>query len=100
MTGTPRLRGENYAQQLFDADQAGTPPPTRGKSNISFYDQHQIRNTPAYAGKIQNGTHVRFRSQEHPRLRGENTIQTPTQSSAPGTPPPTRGKSVAVSWSY
>ncbi len=52
-------------------------------------------NTPAYAGKIRG---VRARdgaNREHPRIRGEDRLDWSDPSSSVGTPPHTRGRSIA-----
>ena len=47
----PRLCGEKYRDALSSNDDAGSPPPMRGKGRRSFFDRDFHRITPAYAGK-------------------------------------------------
>ena len=47
----PRLCGEKYREALSSNDDAGSPPPMRGKGNDQSWTGYRHRITPAYAGK-------------------------------------------------
>ena len=47
----PRLCGEKYREALSSNDDAGSPPPMRGKAIEGICSNHGDRITPAYAGK-------------------------------------------------
>ena len=47
----PRLCGEKYREALSSNDDAGSPPPMRGKVCITCYRNLIAGITPAYAGK-------------------------------------------------
>ena len=47
----PRLRGEKRMRDIFEDDDSGSPPPTRGKVPFISLRHTYRRITPAYAGK-------------------------------------------------
>ena len=70
----------------------GSPPPTRGKVQISLKVQLLHGITPAYAGKSYMIEGYEGCYWDHPRLRGEKSGKTGTWLGIMGSPPPTRGK--------
>ena len=109
----PRARGENVAFPFRHRGFQGTSPRTRGKHSRQLWWKHHPGNIPAHAGKTtavvccppprtgnipahagKTGRDlVRFaQGQEHPRARGENTIQDYYPIGGTGTSPRTRGK--------
>ena len=90
----PRIRGEDFLPK-DKADQAqGSPPHTRGRFHEINPHGDFIRFTPAYAGKISSRVNSLYMRRVHPRIRGEDSSSTVSASSAIGSPPHTRGRSV------
>ena len=73
----PRLRGEKNLTDLEPADEAGSPPLTRGKAAEAVARVGEERITPAYAGKSQAAAPRVRPPPDHPRLRGEKASLTP-----------------------
>ena len=71
----------------------GSPPHTRGRSEIRLGNPLGIRFTPAYAGKIVNDLPPSWNVRVHPRIRGEDQTCRPPSAGSPGSPPHTRGRS-------
>ena len=74
----------------------GSPPPMRGKAPASNFTSIFFRITPAHAGKsvgVQDGRIVTW---DHPRPCGEKPRAVATRRGKRGSPPPMRGKVVAV----
>ena len=88
----PRLRGENYQNSRWNDINQGSPPLARGKQRNGIAGGIQPGITPACAGKTLFRGKNRVRSQDHPRLRGENVIRTRVSYSVAGSPPLARGK--------
>ena len=71
----PRLRGENSRFPAINSSTVGTPPLARGKQVLFDAIPGVCRYTPACAGKtLPTGSIVNY-SWVHPRLRGENQMQ-------------------------
>ena len=68
----PRLRGEDLAKKVKEKEERETPPLTRGRLLMKFYEAMKIGNTPAYAGKTMTFAAVATSTEKHPRLRGED----------------------------
>ena len=88
----PRLCGEKPATRPLDARTAGSPPPMRGKGEVSFDGKTVTGITPAYAGKSFQFTHFLFPPWDHPRLCGEKDRLKALSNGELGSPPPMRGK--------
>ena len=97
LTEHPRSRGENAMPGSASTESEGTSPLTRGKHKPMATTLDTVGNIPAHAGK----THWRLpdtvAGEEHPRSRGENTSELPTQNARWGTSPLTRGKQLPIS---
>ena len=92
----PRLCGEKLIIKIPDTDEAGSPPPMRGKGTSRIASKLILRITPAYAGKSQHRERDSGKSEDHPRLCGEKApIHTDTPYFS-GSPPPMRGKAAAL----
>ena len=68
----PRLRGENFVNNVNRGSVSGSPPPTRGKLFTGGGVVLSVRITPAYAGKTLSCIFFKQDIKDHPRLRGEN----------------------------
>ena len=90
--GIPRLFGEKqFGAPNPDVTQ-GSPPPMRGKVALFERTPHELRITPAYAGKSAQVRQCQGSSRDHPRLCGEKTLNRKGQTRNLGSPPPMRGK--------
>ena len=74
----------------------GSPPPMRGKVALFERTPHELRITPAYAGKSAQVRQCQGSSRDHPRLCGEKTLNRKGQTRNLGSPPPMRGKACCV----
>ena len=88
----PRLCGEKHRKSDFDAHMAGSPPPMRGKVDLTKYEEIFQRITPAYAGKSVNYFNRQSTIEDHPRLCGEKAAPLRHSIMHKGSPPPMRGK--------
>ena len=88
----PRIRGEDNQNVLANVKSMGSPPHTRGRSDLClhFPDAHGF--TPAYAGKICACRPTRLFSEVHPRIRGEDSPAEMRKLRRAGSPPHTRGR--------
>ena len=64
----------------------------RGKQNKHFKRARDSRITPAYAGKTTPVPQTATACRDHPRVCGENQIQTTDRGKGQGSPPRMRGK--------
>ena len=81
----------------------GSPPHVRGKRVMWGPDEIMVRITPACAGKTRDSGHSGRRTEDHPRMCGENTSFGVCGGVTSGSPPHVRGKrihyeKVSVSW--
>ena len=67
----------------------------RGKRRVAPCERGRPGITPACAGKTRNSHSSTFRSQDHPRVCGENPARLLAASLASGSPPRVRGKLIA-----
>ena len=88
----PRLCGEKQRRQKSGSGSAGSPPPMRGKDNMTGRNVQRYRITPAYAGKSHSSGFRYAGIWDHPRLCGEKWQMSPSAPSKTGSPPPMRGK--------
>ena len=88
----PRARGENSSITLSASIPSGTSPRTRGKRGTPRPRVRERRNIPAHAGKTCLICSNMMIFPEHPRARGENTINRSCCTCGMGTSPRTRGK--------
>ena len=91
MRDHPRLRGDHL--DIYDRYEVvrGSPPLTRGPLTASARDAVAVGITPAYAGTTLLSLLTLFRSEDHPRLRGDHVQDISISSTCPGSPPLTRG---------
>ena len=67
----PRLCGEKLIIKIPDTDEAGSPPPMRGKGYGRGSADPVFGITPAYAGKSYQRLRHFPACRDHPRLCGE-----------------------------
>ena len=88
----PRLCGEKVSTTANATQQAGSPPPMRGKAFDANGDVTAAGITPAYAGKSWTCKCPVPESRDHPRLCGEKVRLICWRKIGAGSPPPMRGK--------
>ena len=91
----PRIRGEKLTGEEKSGIMMGSPPHTRGKDFFFYLSCRLERITPAYAGKRGRKTGKQKAAWDHPRIRGEKEIMSPSKIFVPGSPPHTRGKGLS-----
>ena len=70
----------------------GSPPHVRGKASMFCYSFHEVRITPACAGKSRQERKGYPEPQDHPRMCGEKDHMLRLQPAGMGSPPHVRGK--------
>ena len=90
----PRLRGEKKCSCNGKTRFQGSPPLTRGKAAIPVCFIVEVGITPAYAGKSAIFKRSITNCRDHPRLRGEKTLESKNNIDFMGSPPLTRGKAL------
>ena len=88
----PRVCGENVSDPSTWTASEGTSPRMRGKHRIAGNMTYQPRNIPAYAGKTLWTVDDLLFYGEHPRVCGENLVDTIVSNQSEGTSPRMRGK--------
>ena len=88
----PRVRGENMCLQPGLPRCGGTSPRARGKPTGGISPRGGSRNIPACAGKTGGEVGKKPTSEEHPRVRGENSVFRRFICFLIGTSPRARGK--------
>ena len=74
MRDHPRVCGENWIIARRVTTQPGSPPRVRGKLVDLYAEYYGNRITPACAGKTEDFVGNYDRSEDHPRVCGENTF--------------------------
>ena len=92
----PRACGENTFCRSRATFPSGSPPRMRGKPVLSFPLRHDVRITPAHAGKTELERLMPLIKSDHPRACGENTDFSTPKKSASGSPPRMRGKLLCI----
>ena len=88
----PRLCGEKSTTDKPPRHCRGSPPPMRGKENLSDELKDFQGITPAYAGKRPSHREGTLAHKDHPRLCGEKPESNSGYICISGSPPPMRGK--------
>ena len=88
----PRIRGTNLEASMAALSMAGSSPHTRDKSREFAESQKALGIIPAYAGQMQDYILQLPLAQDHPRIRGTNTIYELTEDYLRGSSPHTRDK--------
>ena len=91
----PRVCGENLVQVQNLPRQTGSSPRVRGKPVKAARNAWNGRLIPACAGKTPWPPPVRFLPRAHPRVCGENRVETEAMSALEGSSPRVRGKPVS-----
>ena len=71
----PRMRGEDTEPFHSTRSFEGSPPHARGRHIGFVYNTDYARITPACAGKTPTQGGLLARTQDHPRMRGEDGVQ-------------------------
>ena len=88
----PRVGGEKCLFWVRFGAQTGSPPRERGKGKARNAVTHQLRITPAWAGKSMTAPGRSSRTGDHPRMGGEKSVRLFCIPSRLGSPPRGRGK--------
>ena len=83
--------GEHPVSYLLSSSLPGSPPLTRGTRSYCSRSSQHLRITPAYAGNTVILQSAGFSLEDHPRLRGEHSLNLLYYSNSKGSPPLTRG---------
>ena len=87
----PRIRGEHRPTGKGPSGGAGSSPHTRGaRGDMSVYFTI-CGIIPAYAGSTKMKQKGKGKTADHPRIRGEHTLDSPTRHPRGGSSPHTRG---------
>ena len=84
--------GENFRRARKRCACGGSPPRVRGKLAATGLKYFQARITPACAGKTHRRKGESDRTQDHPRVCGENRVFSGRRARQQGSPPRVRGK--------
>ena len=92
----PRMRGEDVLPLPRTETIKGSPPHARGRlvERLLHLDGRGI--TPACAGKTNDGGFLPTMRPDHPRMRGEDSVQGTVQSLTQGSPPHARGRHAPI----
>ena len=71
----PRMRGEDTVHTVAEPRYPGSPPHARGRPSTDATGKFPYRITPACAGKTNAVDCPRDTVKDHPRMRGEDTLQ-------------------------
>ena len=87
----PRMRGEQLGCILFSQGFQGSPPHARGAATGYGGFTEVAGITPACAGSSMEEADERRFAEDHPRMRGEQSITERTKTLTKGSPPHARG---------
>ena len=88
----PRMRGEDALSDQFVVFGPGSPPHARGRPTGMVHGRGEARITPACAGKTDTTGFPVLSTEDHPRMRGEDTHGSSGVPEPPGSPPHARGR--------
>ena len=88
----PRSRGENIKDAVGSVIDWGSSPLTRGKRRVRPSSHSTPGLIPAHAGKTLSSRRRMRSVWAHPRSRGENAAEAPSDGIRSGSSPLTRGK--------
>ena len=91
----PRIRGTNLKNIWSPTLGLGSSPHTRDKFSDSEMERHEDRIIPAYAGQISSLIPKLTDEEDHPRIRGTNSLFPFPELCFPGSSPHTRDKYVS-----
>ncbi len=92
----PRVGGEKFSPRWKMANRPGSSPHGRGKVPHSLGQGHQVRITPAWAGKSVSRRPRWTHTGDHPRVGGEKYHKGGLPAAQRGSPPRRRGKGPAL----
>ena len=92
----PRIRGEHAHHPLDEPGGQGSSPHTRGAPQAGAGVALSAGIIPAYAGSTRRSRRRVGRPADHPRIRGEHGLSTPTRQDRSGSSPHTRGAHSAI----
>ena len=87
----PRIRGEHWTPSLDQPLSLGSSPHTRGAPHRRRRRRRWSGIIPAYAGSTAPTRRVSMPGPDHPRIRGEHLLTTPSSPWNTGSSPHTRG---------
>ena len=87
----PRLRGEHPAHSMSVSTTGGSSPLARGALVVALHAREREGIIPACAGSTLRACRWAGRPRDHPRLRGEHFVASPTASFTMGSSPLARG---------
>ena len=91
----PRMRGEDAPTELSQGLRRGSPPHARGRHRLVNLAGMRRRITPACAGKTTATSKTPCGCWDHPRMRGEDPLNTKENTMHTGSPPHARGRRIA-----
>ena len=86
------MRGEDFASMFCIEAELGSPPHARGRPTIVRFNGANGGITPACAGKTPTSCHYACKWQDHPRMRGEDSVVVNPFVCQLGSPPHARGR--------
>ena len=89
---TPACAGKTRSYRRSSPSRPGSPPHARGRHRRRAGGAGQARITPACAGKTARTLPSRRRAADHPRMRGEDLVDSPVPLTSRGSPPHARGR--------
>ena len=90
------MRGEDIDPDNDDMHVSGSPPHARGRLGRFLNDVEDVGITPACAGKTEAEPLRAHRSQDHPRMRGEDGTRGTRGRRRCGSPPHARGRPIRL----
>ena len=88
------MRGEKRSNRLDIRSIVGSSPHARGKVFVCYKSNVIFRIIPACAGKSSPNRPEAWKSQDHPRMRGEKSALSRGSRNITGSSPHARGKGV------
>ena len=88
----PRMRGEDFQLDQWQAGDRGSPPHARGRRTLRRRSTWARRITPACAGKTRSQWTSPSSQTDHPRMRGEDQWDPQYRNVVNGSPPHARGR--------
>ena len=88
----PRMRGEDFNLDQWQAGDRGSPPHARGRRTASLAVRQGRGITPACAGKTSVSRRFMTPGRDHPRMRGEDCAEPSYLRPRLGSPPHARGR--------
>ena len=86
------MRGEDKMEKFLSRQRQGSPPHARGRHVPLFCTPPKLGITPACAGKTRLPKERVMKYKDHPRMRGEDDVQTGIYDLPQGSPPHARGR--------